>query len=106
MSEKVTREHLQRHGLVYVRQSTAHQVLHNEESQRLQYAMKGRLESLGWQTVEVIDDDLGRSAATAGKREGFKRLVAEVCLGVGPGNPVSREIIEVPPGPSHRPQPW
>ena len=81
MSEKVTREHLQRHGLVYVRQSTAHQVLHNEESQRLQYAMKGRLESLGWQTVEVIDDDLGRSAATAGKREGFKRLVAEVCLG-------------------------
>ena len=81
MSEKVTSEQLRRRGLVYVRQSTSHQVLHNEESRRLQYAMKERLHSLGWQTVEVIDDDLGHSAATAGRREGFKRLVAEVCLG-------------------------
>ena len=81
MSDEVTGKHLARLGLVYVRQSSPYQVSHNEESQRLQYAMKQRLHSLGWQTVEVIDDDLGISAAIAGHREGFERMVAEVCLG-------------------------
>jgi hypothetical protein len=41
----------------------ASQVLHNRESSALQYAMRDRLTALGWSQIEVIDDDLGRSAA-------------------------------------------
>jgi DNA invertase Pin-like site-specific DNA recombinase len=80
-NEKIKPHHLERKALLYVRQSSAHQVLHNEESRRLQYAMQSRLQSLGWREVEVIDEDLGRSAATTVGRAGFQRLVAEVCLG-------------------------
>jgi DNA invertase Pin-like site-specific DNA recombinase len=36
---------------------------------------------LGWTDVVVIDEDLGKSGATAGGRPGFQRLVAEVSLG-------------------------
>lgn len=46
-----------------MRESSAHQVLHNRESSALQYAMRDRLMALGWSEIEVIDDDLGRSAA-------------------------------------------
>lgn len=48
---------------------------------KLQYAMKERLRYLGWCEIEVIDDDLGRSAAGAVERADFERMVAEVCLG-------------------------
>jgi hypothetical protein len=51
------------------------------ESQKLQYAMEARLRQLGWQGIEVVDDDLGRSAAGSVTRAGFERMVAEVCLG-------------------------
>src|ERR671933_3060077 len=43
--------------------------------------MATRLRQLGWQAIDVIDDDLGRSAAGRVKRAGFERMVAEVCLG-------------------------
>jgi hypothetical protein len=66
---------------LYVRQSSAHQVLHNRESSALQYAMRDRLIALGWSEIEVIDDDLGRSAAGGVQRAGFERMVAQVCLG-------------------------
>jgi DNA invertase Pin-like site-specific DNA recombinase len=81
MSEKIGPHHLQRKAILYVRQSSAYQVTHNLESQTLQYAMKERLRHLGWREIEVIDDDLGRSAAGAVERAGFERMVAEVCLG-------------------------
>ena len=80
-SDKVRPHHLERKALLYVRQSSAHQVLHNRESGALQYAMRDRLVSLGWSEIEVIDDDLGRSAAGGVQRAGFERMVAEVCLG-------------------------
>ena len=80
-SEKIRPHHLQRKALLYVRQSSAHQVLHNRESGALQYAMRDRLAALGWSQIEVIDDDLGRSAAGGTQRSGFERMVAEVCLG-------------------------
>src|SRR5215208_7295511 len=63
ISDKVRPHHLERKALLYVRQSSAHQVLHNRESSALQYAMRDRLTALGWSDIEVIDDDLGRSAA-------------------------------------------
>ena len=81
MSDKVGDRHIRRKAIVYVRQSTLQQVLHNEESRRLQYAMQDRLRSLGWKRVDVIDDDLGRSAGGLVERAGFQRLVAEVSLG-------------------------
>ena len=79
--DKIKPHHLARGAIVYVRQSSAHQVLHNPESRALQYAMRDRLAALGWSEIEVVDDDLGRSAAGGVARAGFERMVAEVCLG-------------------------
>jgi DNA invertase Pin-like site-specific DNA recombinase len=81
MSDKIQPHHLQRKAVLYVRQSTGYQVAHNLESQRLQYGTEQRLRSLGWQDIEVIDEDLGRSAAGDTQRTGFERMVADVCLG-------------------------
>jgi len=81
MSEKIKPHHLQRKAILYIRQSSAFQVQHNQESGRLQYAMKERLQQLGWQDVEIIDEDLGRSGAGTILRHGFERMVADVCLG-------------------------
>src|SRR2546423_864621 len=81
ISDKICPQHLERKAILYVRQSSAHQVLHNRESSALQYAMRDRLTTLGWSEIEVIDDDLGRSAAGGVQRAGFERMVAQVCLG-------------------------
>ena len=58
ITDKVRPHHLERKALLYVRQSSAHQVLHNRESSALQYAMRDRLKELGWSEIEIIDDDL------------------------------------------------
>ena len=81
MSDKIHPQHVARKAILYVRQSSAYQVNHNLESQRLQYAMQDRLRQLGWREIEVVDDDLGRSAAGMVTRAGFDRMVADVCLG-------------------------
>jgi DNA invertase Pin-like site-specific DNA recombinase len=80
-AEKIGPQHLSRKAVLYVRQSSTYQVLHNRESQALQYAMRDRLAQLGWSAIEVVDEDLGRSAAGGTTRAGFERMVAEVCLG-------------------------
>src|SRR3989454_10646943 len=86
MADKIRPHHLERKAILYVRQSSAHQLLHNRESSALQYAMRDRLVGLGWSHIETIDDDLGRSAAGGVARAGFERMVAEGCLGkVGAG---------------------
>jgi len=81
MSDKIKPHHVERKAILYVRQSSAYQVQNNLESQKLQYAMERHLHQLGWREVEVIDDDLGRSAAGTVARAGFERMVAGVCLG-------------------------
>lgn len=81
MNEKIESQHLDRKAILYVRQSSSFQVQHNEESRKLQYAMQQRLRTLGWQQVDVIDEDLGRSASGSVVRSGFERMVADVCLG-------------------------
>ena len=48
MSGKITTEHLGRTACIYVRQSTSGQVIHNRESQRLQYGLVERAKELGW----------------------------------------------------------
>ena len=77
---RITADHLSRGACVYVRQSTGDQVRNNLESQRLQYGLVDRVRDLGWSQVEVIDEDLGRSAG-GGERPGFERLLAAVCAG-------------------------
>ena len=57
-ADKIKPHHLARRAIVYVRQSSAHQVLHKPDSRALQYAMRDRLTALGWSEIEVIDDDL------------------------------------------------
>ena len=80
-AEKIGPQHRARKAVLYVRQSSVQQVQHNRESQALQYAMRERLVGLGFAEVEVIDEDLGCSAAGGTPRAGFERMVAEVCLG-------------------------
>ncbi len=81
-SELVKPTHLERKAVVYVRQSTPQQVVSNQESLRLQYALRQRARELGWHDadIDVIDADLGLSAASAAKRNGFKELVGRVGL--------------------------
>src|SRR5215217_322423 len=82
-SDLVMPRHLCRKAVIYVRQSTPHQVLSNQESLRLQYALRQRARDLGWNDadIEVIDADLGQSGAAAEHRLGFKDLIARVTLG-------------------------
>ena len=75
---KIRAEHLARCAYVYIRQSTADQLAHNQESQRRQYGLANRARQLGWARVEVIDDDLGRSGGGIA-RPGFERLLAAIC---------------------------
>jgi DNA invertase Pin-like site-specific DNA recombinase len=82
-SELIKPMHLSRRAVVYIRQSTPHQVVSNQESLRLQYALQQRARELGWHEadIDVIDADLGISGASAALRSGFKELVGRVGLG-------------------------
>jgi DNA invertase Pin-like site-specific DNA recombinase len=72
---------LRRKAVVYVRQSTPAQVQTNLESQRRQYDLVEEARRRGFVNIEVIDDDLGRSASGTMARPGFDRLVAWLCAG-------------------------
>ncbi|MGA2794540.1 MAG: recombinase family protein, partial [Roseiarcus sp.] len=72
---------LKRKAVVYVRQSTQAQVQFNLESQRRQYELVDEARRRGFRDVEVIDDDLGRSASGTVARPGFEKLVAWLCAG-------------------------
>ena len=80
---KVRASHLERAALIYVRQSTLAQVRDHTESTMRQYALADEAVALGWPAaaVEVIDADLGVSGRSTEGRDGFKALVARVCLG-------------------------
>jgi DNA invertase Pin-like site-specific DNA recombinase len=91
-SPKITPEHLARKAIVYLRQSSEKQVRQNLESQRLQYELAERIRGLGWQEIEIVNSDLGCSAAMASaSREGFERVLSSVALGEV-GIVVSREV--------------
>src|ERR1700739_2087251 len=72
---------LHRRAVVYVRQSTPQQVQLNLDSQRRQYELVEVARRRGFTNIEVIDDDLGRTASGAVERPGFDRLVAALCAG-------------------------
>jgi len=81
-ADLITPQHLARKAVIYIRQSTPHQVVSPQESLRLQYALGARAHQLGWpdEAIDIIDDDLGLTAATAHHRPGFNTLVAQVTL--------------------------
>jgi DNA invertase Pin-like site-specific DNA recombinase len=81
MNPKITPDHLGRGAVVYVRQSTMGQVAENTESQRRQYALAETARTMGFVSVDIIDDDLGRSGSGTIERPGFQKLVASVCAG-------------------------
>jgi DNA invertase Pin-like site-specific DNA recombinase len=83
MGSKIQRLHLERRAYVYVRQSTAKQVLENTESTARQYALAERARMLGWSkdAIEIIDDDLARSGKTTESRTGFCCLTQAVASG-------------------------
>src|ERR1700755_3264827 len=80
-SEPIQPAILKRRAVVYIRQSTPGQVQTNRESQRRQYELVDVARRRGFRDVEVIDDDLGRSASGTVARPGFERLVAWLCAG-------------------------
>ena len=75
---KITADHLARKAIVYVRQSSAHQVRHNTGSQAWQYDLETRAKALGWPEVTFVDQDLGLSGSGT-ERPGFQSMLAAVC---------------------------
>ena len=77
---KITADHLARKAIVYVRQSSVHQVRHNTGSQAWQYDLETRAKALGWPEVTFVDQDLGLSGSGT-ERPGFQSMLAAVCDG-------------------------
>src|SRR5580698_11013262 len=82
-SEHIQQHHLQRHAVVYPRQSSPQQVFNHQESLRLQYALAERARAFGWDAsnVQVNDTDLGVTGSSTAGRPGFQELVTRVSLG-------------------------
>ncbi|MEI8259293.1 MAG: recombinase family protein, partial [Deltaproteobacteria bacterium] len=83
MSGKIGPMHLERQAYIYIRQSTSAQVHEHIESKQRQYALAERAVQLGWSraTVEIVDEDQGKSGSTAEGRDGFARLAHAVAQG-------------------------
>jgi DNA invertase Pin-like site-specific DNA recombinase len=82
-SELIQSHHTDRKAVIYIRQSTGHQVLTNVESRKMQRAMRENAKRLGWDEsgIEVVETDMGVSAKSTEGREGYKRLLSDVALG-------------------------
>ena len=82
-SAPVLPSHLRRKAVIYIRQSTGHQVMSNQESQRLQHDMKLHALRLGWpeSAIEIVEADTGTSAQTTAGRAGYRKLLSELALG-------------------------
>ena len=80
---KIQAIHLQRVAIIYLRQSTTHQLEYNRESTDRQYALVNRALELGWsrEQIMVVDDDLGLSGDGSTERSGFANMTAKVALG-------------------------
>ncbi len=80
---KITSSHLSRLAIVYVRQSTVAQVRQNTESTNRQYGLTGTAAELGWlaEQIVVVDADLGVSGRFGSERDGYREIVARLCMG-------------------------
>src|SRR5262249_13283591 len=81
-SDLITPHHLTRKAVIYIRQSTPHQLVSHQESLRWQYALADGAGQRGGpdEAIDIIDDDLGLTAASAAPRTGFNPLVAQAPL--------------------------
>jgi DNA invertase Pin-like site-specific DNA recombinase len=81
--DEISAGHRTRQAYLYIRQSSLHQVEHNQESQRRQRSLIDRALELGWsrELIVEIDEDLGRSASRSGSRSGFETMVSEAAVG-------------------------
>src|SRR5712692_1806304 len=81
-SDLIPPQHLARKAVMYIRPSPPHQVVNHQESLRLPYALHERARQVGWpdEAIDILDGDLGLTAASAAHREGFHTLVAQVTL--------------------------
>jgi DNA invertase Pin-like site-specific DNA recombinase len=93
---KITADHLARVAYVYVRQSSLRQVQEHRESGLRQYELLEWALERGWprEAIEVIDEDQGKSSATAKTRSGFARLLAAVA-GAEAGIVIALEITRL-----------
>ena len=82
-SELITAQHLANKAIIYIRQSTLSQTMNNQESLKLQYALKQRALELGWPdpNIDLVDTDLGLTGSAANHRIGFKEILTRVALG-------------------------
>lgn len=80
MNPKLTSDRLRRRAVIYIRQSSPGQVMHNHESQRRQYGLKDRAREFGFQEITVIDEDLGRSGSGLVERPGFSDLLLKCAV--------------------------
>lgn len=82
-TSKITASHLSRLAIVYVRQSTSAQVRQNTESTQRQYALASTAAELGWlaEQIVIVDADLGVSGRFGSEREGYREIVARLCMG-------------------------
>jgi len=79
MHPKIKSNHLEKIVYLYIRQSTNQQLIDNQESLRVQLQLKDKLLELGFTNIEVVDTDLGKSAAGYANRPGFARILNDVC---------------------------
>jgi DNA invertase Pin-like site-specific DNA recombinase/uncharacterized protein YndB with AHSA1/START domain len=82
-NQKIQDTHRQRCAYVYIRQSSATQVLVNRESTERQYQLSERAVQLGWTKaqVKIIDEDLAHSGSGVVTRHGFAQMTHEVAMG-------------------------
>ena len=75
---RMTPHHLARQAVMYLRPSTPHHVVSHQASRRWPDALGARAHQRGWpnEALDLLDDALGRTAATAHPRPGCKTLVA------------------------------
>lgn len=82
-NELVQEHHTNRLAVIYIRQSTSHQVLTNLESRKMQHAMRETARALGWDEtrIESVECDTGVSAQSTAGRTGYQTLLGRIAVG-------------------------
>jgi hypothetical protein len=80
ITDKIQPDHLECKAILYILQSSAHQVMHTRENGALQYAMRDWLIALEWSHIGIFDENLGCPATVDTAWAGFERQVTKVCL--------------------------
>src|SRR5262245_31577796 len=76
----ITPEHRRRKAIVYLRQSSLQQVEKNIGSQVFKRSLSDLARAYGWpdDSIEIIDDDLGRSGSSVDRRSGWQSMLEQI----------------------------